>query len=219
MLDKNNLLILSYLYRPLSFPLTWLAVNLKIKANHVTFFSIILALIIPFLLISESIKINYLAAFFMFLYLVLDCVDGSIARVTRSENNIGSFLDTFSGLLFWGMVFPGIGIGASEDTIYFNNLLPFLPHFGYSIVILFFVSRLLSKHAQLNTKDPGELKDRNSSTFFLFVKSFYVGIPLLYSFAVYISGIDLLIILFFTYFSLALFHILYNSYHYLKTNS
>ena len=126
--DKNNHLILYYLYRPLSFPLTWLFANLRIKANHVTILSIIVTLVITYLLILDSLNLKYLAAFLMFIYLVLDCVDGNIARVTKSEAKYGTFIDAFSGLLFWSLVFPSIGIGAKLDIIYFENLFIYLPH-------------------------------------------------------------------------------------------
>ena len=214
--DKNSHFILYHIYRPLSFPVTWLFLKLKFSANSITLITILISVALPFLLISETVKLKFVAGVLMFFYLLLDCVDGNVARVTNTTKKVGLFFDAFSGLLFWGLVFPFVGIGASENNIYFKEIIYLLPHFGFYIVILFFMARLLSQQCKAMSVNFEEDDNQPSSSIYLFLKSFFDLIPILYLVALYSLAVDIFLSLFLMYSLSVLIYIIYNSYHILK---
>ena len=52
--------------------------------------------------------------------LVLDCVDGNMARTTGKTSPLGWFLDTLGADFFYGVFFIPIGIGVALSSSYSN---------------------------------------------------------------------------------------------------
>lgn len=50
------------------------------------------------------------------LWLILDCVDGNIARVKKTSSEYGEFVDALSGYYVTGFVFVGLGVAAYYTT-------------------------------------------------------------------------------------------------------
>lgn len=150
-------------------------------------------------------------------YLILDCVDGNIARVIGTANRIGKLSDAIAGLLFWALVFPSIGLGATPDTIYFKDLQFLMPYMGFTIVIIFFLSRLISQHIKVDNTDFSERDENSSSFFFLMIKSFYDALPILYIITLLTSMVDILLIIFLVYFIGSFFFIVSFSYNLLSS--
>jgi hypothetical protein len=96
--DQENYLFDKYLFRPFSIYVTILFIKLRVRPNQVTFLSLLAVLsALAFLLQSDPASM-LLAAGFIFLYHLLDHVDGEVARyrIVRGEQQpsiLGQYYD------------------------------------------------------------------------------------------------------------------------------
>lgn len=118
--DKNNYDRLAntsafLLARPLSYYVTWLCVRLGLSANIVSLASYAFAAIACVLAALNVVYSGAYVVVFVFAWLVLDCVDGNIARSTHSGSMYGEFLDAVGLYIIVGFlpICIGIGIGSS----------------------------------------------------------------------------------------------------------
>lgn len=113
---KSDSLLGKLMCRPISFGLSAFFVNLGLTANDVTFVSIIVAICVNFVYIfaGNNHVIGMIGAIMTFLWILLDCADGNIARAVKKQP-YGEFLDALSSYIL--TAFLGISCG-----IYvFNN--------------------------------------------------------------------------------------------------
>ena len=101
-----------YVARPLSFPLTALCLRLGISANQATALSVPLYLAGALLLALGSWPAAVVGALLVNAWLVVDCVDGNIARYLRTASPFGGFVDAVSGYVVLGTLCFAAGIGA-----------------------------------------------------------------------------------------------------------
>jgi phosphatidylglycerophosphate synthase len=110
---ENPYFLYRYLYRPLSFPLSAVAIRLGVSADALTYMNF--ALLVAALAASARGSLP-LGAWLYFIYFVLDFADGNIARYHGVSSNFGKLLDgmvdTVSFLMFatvgWGCVKAGV---------------------------------------------------------------------------------------------------------------
>lgn len=114
--------------RPLSFPVTYLLINLGFSANTVSIFTIFVALAACLFLMMGS---NFCwAGVILFLFWdVLDCTDGNIARVTGKASIAGEFLDAVSGYTAPAFIYLAVGVAAYDTTTA-------LPGYQYVFILL-----------------------------------------------------------------------------------
>jgi phosphatidylglycerophosphate synthase len=116
-----------YFFRPVGFRLTWAAIRAGWTSEGVSWLSGLVGLAGCALLISGSQQLLPAGIGLLFLFNLLDCVDGSIARSMKTQNPYGRFLDSVCGgvidLAFWGI----IGIMAFQHP----PLLQWPDPFGY----------------------------------------------------------------------------------------
>jgi len=97
-----------YVFRPVGFRLTWLAVRLGATSEVVSWLSAAVGLFGLLGLVSGREAAVQTGLALLMVFNLLDCVDGSIARVLRTENPYGRFLDSVCGgvidLGFWAVV-------------------------------------------------------------------------------------------------------------------
>ncbi len=98
--------------RPLSFLLTYVFINLGCSANFVSVLSGIVAVLACVLLAMPEMSLCIAGVVLMNLWLVLDCVDGNIARVTKTASRMGDFVDAAYGYIFSAFCHLAIGIAA-----------------------------------------------------------------------------------------------------------
>lgn len=110
-IDKQEYLLFDSVFRPLSFYLTWLFLRLGISANQVTYISLLVGLTGLGLLAFGGYGARVLGALLLNFWIVLDCVDGNIARCTSSSSRFGFFLDTTTGHIINLFLFLSVGIG------------------------------------------------------------------------------------------------------------
>ncbi|MEM0030011.1 MAG: CDP-alcohol phosphatidyltransferase family protein [Candidatus Nitrosocaldus sp.] len=119
-----------YVRRPLSYYLAIFFLYLDISANKVTLLFIFTGIVGSLLLALGEYTMFILGALLIELAIILDCVDGNIARV-RGSTTLGSILDVWGGeiILVLSMFMLGVGLTRlpNEDmtTLYIlNNIIP-----------------------------------------------------------------------------------------------
>lgn len=105
--------------RPLSFPVTYVLINLGLSANVVSIMSMFEAIIACVLIMCGGTLMYWGVGLFVFWH-VLDCVDGNIARVKKQSSYAGAFLDAASGYIAPAFVFLAVGTAAYHTTQYNN---------------------------------------------------------------------------------------------------
>lgn len=104
------------LYRPLSFYLTVPFLALGASASQVT----LLGLLCAFLCLPAACLAGQTGYFAVgglaLLFVILDCVDGNIARVTKSASLRGHYLDFATDIMFRICLYAAIGILAAREV-------------------------------------------------------------------------------------------------------
>ena len=96
-----------YVFRPLGFLLTWLAIRIGLTSEAVSWLSGLVGLIGCLCLMSSQEKLLPIGIALLLFFNLLDCVDGSIARTMKTENPYGRFLDSLMGWIdigFWALI-------------------------------------------------------------------------------------------------------------------
>lgn len=86
-----------FFYRPIGFLVTWGAIRIVMTTEMISYLSGIIGIIACLLLISSFQTYLIQGIILLHLFNLLDCVDGSIARVMKTENPYGKFLDSVLG--------------------------------------------------------------------------------------------------------------------------
>lgn len=96
--------------RKLSFLFTFILINLNFSATMASVLSVLVA-IAGCAMFASSNQIIYLIGLILInFWLVLDCVDGNIARCHKSSSIYGEFIDALSGYTILSFVYLSIGI-------------------------------------------------------------------------------------------------------------
>lgn len=102
--DKDDILS-RYLFRPLSFYLSSLFCEMGWTANMVSYFAVLIVLLAC---CCFAAGFSLCGAILIYVWLVLDCVDGNIARSVKREK-FGDFADSMSSYICVGFMFVCIG--------------------------------------------------------------------------------------------------------------
>ena len=116
-----------FVFRPLGFLATWAAIRFRLTTEEISWLSAAVGLAGCLCLIAGRGNFLPLGLVLLFLFNLLDCVDGSLARATRTENPYGRFLDSICGGIidqaFWAII--GVTAFQSPDLLYWPKA------FGY----------------------------------------------------------------------------------------
>lgn len=126
---RNDPLFVKIFYRPISFFISAFCANRGIKANTITVISLIPALFTGIFLMINNYVFNIVGALLISLWLLLDCVDGNLARSVQKQP-YGEFLDALGSYLVAASI--GIGLGVH---VYTNGGFLFAPSNYYAIII------------------------------------------------------------------------------------
>jgi phosphatidylglycerophosphate synthase len=123
---KEDSLWLRLALRPVSFPLAWLALRMKLSACFVSYFSAIVS-ISAGVLFSWNPEVNPvfagIGAVLFNVFAVLDCVDGNMARVTKKAGPWGGWADAVMGFIAYTSVFFATGMYVFWKTQWWPVLL------------------------------------------------------------------------------------------------
>ncbi len=102
-----------YVRRPISFYLAKFFLIFNISANKVTVSFLIIGVIGSLLFAAGDYSMFIIGALIIELAIILDCVDGSIARV-KGSTTLGRMLDIWSGKIVLALSAYMLGIGLSK---------------------------------------------------------------------------------------------------------
>jgi phosphatidylglycerophosphate synthase len=107
---KQDGLWTRFVLRPLSIPVTALALALGLSANRVSYLSVIFSLAGGVLFSLEGFWLPLWGAVLLNFFSILDCVDGNIARVTKTSGPWGGWADAVMGFVAYTAVFLSTGV-------------------------------------------------------------------------------------------------------------
>lgn len=111
---KKDPMIARLIYRPLSFYISSFCANRGISANSVSFFSIIFSIATCVFFYFNDITWHIIGAVLLNIWLLLDCVDGNIARTVKKQP-FGEFADATSCYILLAFVYGAMGYAAYID--------------------------------------------------------------------------------------------------------
>ncbi len=114
--NSKSSLWVKWIIRKLSFPFTFLFINLGFSAWGASVLSIFVALAGCAALCVDSALWRAVGVVLVELWLVMDCVDGNIARVKKASSPMGGCIDAFSGYFITAFVFFSVGVAACYST-------------------------------------------------------------------------------------------------------
>ncbi|MDC3208777.1 CDP-alcohol phosphatidyltransferase family protein [Pelagibacteraceae bacterium] len=100
-----------YVTRPLSFSITNIFLRLNISANFTTVISFIIGIFSCCFFCYGDYSLTIVGAFLYNLFLVMDSVDGNIARYNNQSSKKGTLLDALVGDLINILILPSICLG------------------------------------------------------------------------------------------------------------
>ena len=104
------------LYRPISFAVTPAFLTIGATATNVTVLNLILASLMPLLALLAPDQAYIGLALITFACIVLDCVDGNIARATNSASALGQYLDSLVGKAYYLLLVIALAIVAHGEV-------------------------------------------------------------------------------------------------------
>ena len=134
-LDDDSLWLVKFVVRPVSFYLSVLFIELSFSANGVTWLSMLLG-VIGSLFLALGSGFELIGCLLLIIWLVLDHVDGNLARHYKTQSKYGDFLDTIACYLVLALFPLGLGVGA-----YFKEESFIIPFY---VLLLGALSSLLS---------------------------------------------------------------------------
>lgn len=123
--------------RKLSFPFTYLFINTGWTANMVSILSWIVIFVAAVLLSINNFSCMLAGVILTNFWLVLDCVDGNIARCKKQKSFMGDFYDAIAGYGPFSFTTMGLGMAAYHTSFIvpdnYRFLLILFSGFGASI--------------------------------------------------------------------------------------
>lgn len=107
--------------RKASFPITYLFINTGWSANDVSILSWLIIFVGAICLAINSFYFMLVGVILTNLWLVLDCVDGNIARVKKKETYMGDFFDAIAGYGPFAFTTIGISVAAYNTSQILQN--------------------------------------------------------------------------------------------------
>jgi hypothetical protein len=104
-----------FFLRKFSKILTWVAVKIKATPNQVTLLSFAIGLYSAFCFSRGTFISILLGAILLQVSIIVDCVDGELARYTRQFSKLGAWLDAVTDRVKEYMVFMGLAYGAALE--------------------------------------------------------------------------------------------------------
>lgn len=113
--EDDAVWMVKYFVRPLSFYFSYFFVRINVSANGATVISLILGLIGCSLLAFGDRQNSVIGCALLLGWLVLDHVDGNLARFYKTQSMFGDFLDTIACYTVLALFPLGLGIGSAVN--------------------------------------------------------------------------------------------------------
>ena len=176
--DKKNIW-LYYVVRPLSIWVTLLLLNTKISPTAITKLSVVSSVIAFFLMTMGH---NYMACkiigwILFFVWAVLDCVDGNLARARNQCSEDGELWDALGGYATMILIY----YAASIVSFFDDNIVPLCENywmliFGTAIVVFSLFPRLIMHKKQCIYGDANAVVELSDKKNYGLVKTFAMNL-------------------------------------------
>lgn len=140
--NSKSSLWVKLVVRKVSFFLTYLFINAGCSAWGASIISVLVALAGSVCFAVDNPVFRIIGVSLIEIWLVLDCVDGNIARVKKTCSEMGEFIDALSGYYVTGFVYFFVGIAAYYTTNIFG-------HNAFILVVLGGVSTIAGLLARI----------------------------------------------------------------------
>jgi phosphatidylglycerophosphate synthase len=142
-------------YRPISFWITPPLLNLSVGASQVTAFALAISFALPFVALKAGTAAHIAVAALAIVFVILDCVDGNIARVTKTASKSGHYLDFLTDIVFRIGLYAAIGILADRETF----SLPWMEHRSLALALLAALIAIVGRLSRVFTRQlsPGDV--------------------------------------------------------------
>ncbi len=156
-----------YIERPISYLLTWPLLNLGIGANAVSFFSILVSIGgLCFLCLGNTVLFKIIGWLLLFLWSILDCVDGNIARFRKTSGNLGELWDATAGYIaMFCLFFSSAFLATTEESVLLEGMIPDILYYlicGLSVMMCLVPRIVMHKKSYLCGNAEDEFKNRES---------------------------------------------------------
>jgi len=106
---------IAVLYRLPAVPAVWAAARLGLSPTQVTYLALLLALTMPLQALFLPLGLaSVCVALSGIVFQILDCVDGTLARITRRSSRRGADLDFLTDMAQWALLYLAIGLLADR---------------------------------------------------------------------------------------------------------
>ena len=106
-----------YLHNPLAASIVQLLKDTSVTPNKVTYFSVFVGLVSAYTFSIGTLQAFFFAGILLEIVLILDCVDGQLARAKGCSSDLGRLLDGIAGYVIYLSVLTGIMIGIDKEHI------------------------------------------------------------------------------------------------------
>ena len=104
-----------FVLRKFSKLFTWAAVRLRVSPNQITLISFAIGLLSAYEFSRGDFWSIFTGAILLQLSIIVDCVDGELARYTRKFSQLGAWLDAITDRIKEYLVFFGLAYGAARN--------------------------------------------------------------------------------------------------------
>jgi len=115
--DFYKLSLARYLFRPLSFYVAWAAIKLKVSPNQITFLSWFVLFVGCINYATQYFNFGLFSFSMIFLWALLDYVDGTMARALSARSKFGHFIDVVGAYYLFAFLPVAIAIGTDGQIL------------------------------------------------------------------------------------------------------
>jgi len=154
---KENDELMGYVLRFISRRITWVLLKTPVKPNHITMFSIVPAIFASYFFIMGGYQNIVIGASLAFLYLILDLVDGEIARVKNISTIRGRWADGIIGFVTYPLFIFSIAFGLKTYVAMILGSLAIIAAPLQYLVIHFYKSEIVKSDERIKLPLPSKL--------------------------------------------------------------
>tara|TARA_Y100000758_G_scaffold106639_1_gene74506 strand:+ start:689 stop:1573 length:885 start_codon:yes stop_codon:yes gene_type:complete len=106
-----------YLHNPIAATIVQVIKNTWVTPNQVTYISIFVGLVSAYIFSIGTVQAFFFAGIFLEVVLILDCVDGQLARAKECSSDWGRLLDGIAGYIIYLAVLTGVVVGFNQEYV------------------------------------------------------------------------------------------------------
>ena len=106
-----------YLHNPIAATIVQVIKNTWVTPNQVTYISIFVGLVSAYIFSIGTVQAFFFAGILLEVVLILDCVDGQLARAKECSSDWGRLLDGIAGYIIYLAVLTGVMVGFNQEYV------------------------------------------------------------------------------------------------------